>query len=252
MLKKILLFIGIIFSSLAFAGIDFLVVKDNKIIKQQGDINKRYSPCSTFKIVISLMGYDDGILIDHSIPEYPFKSGYVDWLDLWKQPHTPSLWMKNSCVWYSQVITQQLGMKKFGNYIKIFNYGNQDVSGDKQTNNGLTHAWLDTSLAISVAEQVECLKKLINNDLLVSKHAHEITKDILFKENLSNGWRLYGKTGGGYNHGWFVGWIEKSGEYLVFATHMDYVHKQDTTVGRKALQFTKEKLLVDLVDSSVS
>ncbi|WP_410526378.1 penicillin-binding transpeptidase domain-containing protein [Rickettsia rhipicephali] len=29
-------------------------------MKQEGNCESRYAPCSTFKIAISLMGYDDG------------------------------------------------------------------------------------------------------------------------------------------------------------------------------------------------
>jgi beta-lactamase class D len=31
-------------------------------------------------------------------------------------------------------------MQKFKDYFVKFNYGNQDISGDKDQNNGLTHA----------------------------------------------------------------------------------------------------------------
>ncbi|AFC70333.1 putative beta-lactamase [Rickettsia amblyommatis str. GAT-30V] len=49
-----------------------------------------------FKIAISLMGYDDGFLIDETHPKLPFKEGYADYLEVWKQSQTPKDWMKNS------------------------------------------------------------------------------------------------------------------------------------------------------------
>lgn len=63
--------------------------------------------------------------------------------------------MKESCVWYSQVLTKELGMKKFQDYVTKFSYGNMDLSGDKGQKNGLTHAWVASSLRISAEEQAE-------------------------------------------------------------------------------------------------
>ncbi|MFA1687981.1 penicillin-binding transpeptidase domain-containing protein [Candidatus Rickettsia barbariae] len=88
-----------------------------KIIKQEGNCESRYAPCSTFKIAISLMGYDDGFLIDETHPKLPVKEGYADYLEVWKQSQTPKDWMKNSCVWYSQIITKEVGMEKFRDYV---------------------------------------------------------------------------------------------------------------------------------------
>ncbi|KJV61184.1 putative beta-lactamase-like protein [Rickettsia amblyommatis str. Ac/Pa] len=42
------------------------------------------------------MGYDDGFLIDETHPKLPFKEGYADYLEVWKQSQTPKDWMKNS------------------------------------------------------------------------------------------------------------------------------------------------------------
>ena len=74
------------------------------------------------------MGFDAVILVDEQHPTWDFKSGYVDWLDRWKQPHNLKTWFDNSCVWYSQVITKTLGAK-FSNYLHRLAYGNKDVSG---------------------------------------------------------------------------------------------------------------------------
>jgi len=39
--------------------------------------NKRYSPCSKFKITLSLIGYDAGILKDEHHPIWEYRNGYV-------------------------------------------------------------------------------------------------------------------------------------------------------------------------------
>jgi beta-lactamase class D len=57
---SLLLFMG---STLAFAETKcFLAKENNKIIRQEGDCTKRYAPQSTFKIALSLIGFDSGIL----------------------------------------------------------------------------------------------------------------------------------------------------------------------------------------------
>ncbi|ASX27927.1 hypothetical protein BA173_03570 [Rickettsia sp. MEAM1 (Bemisia tabaci)] len=53
----------------------------------------------------------------------------------------------------------------------MFSYGNQDTSGDKGKNNGLTNAWLSSSLEISPEEQIAFLQKLAADQLPVSLKA---------------------------------------------------------------------------------
>jgi len=257
-MKKTILFLslGLLLSSEVMADTKCFLAKENStVIKQEGDCNTRYSPCSTFKIALSLMGYDTGILKDEVHPQWPFKPEYEAFLESWKDPQNPTTWMKNSCVWYSQVLTPKLGMNKFHDYVKKFNYGNQDVSGDKGQNNGLTSAWLSSSLEISPKEQAIFLEKLLANTVPVSKHAQAMTRNIVYVEDLPEGWKLYGKTGSGYllnedraqkleiKHGWFIGWIEKNNKKIVFVNHIVDDKKEAEHAGPRAKQQAKEKLL---------
>jgi beta-lactamase class D len=162
--------------------------------------------------------------------------------------------MKNSCIWFSQALTQKLGHEKFKEYVAKFNYGNQDISGDKDKDNGLTHSWLSSSLEISPEEQTLLIQNLIDNQLPVSQHAHEMTKKILFLEDLSHGWKLYGKTGSGSQlnedrtkklnrkMGWFVGWLQKGDRSIVFAHFIEDGDNQDSYAGPRAKEAAKEKL----------
>lgn len=176
--------------------------------------DERVSPCSTFKIALSLMGYEAGILIDEQTPTWDFQEGYDDFLEVWKHPQTPKSWMKHSCVWYSRLLAEQLGPDLFEHYLNAFDYGNQDASG------GLTRAWLSSSLKISAEEQVA----FIQNMLCHSTHAMQMTKELLFLEEGVDGWKLFGKTGWGRSGekeiGWFVGWIEKEEAFFPFAYHI--------------------------------
>lgn len=252
----ILLIYTLIFSiKTAFAEHCFIAKQEEKILESEGDIDKRHSPCSTFKIVLSLIGYDSAILQDENTPKWPFKEGYADALDIWKNNQTPQTWIKTSCVWYSQVLTQKLGIEKFQEYIKKIDYGNQDLSGDKGKNNGLTHSWLGSSLQISSLEQVNFLEKMLTKKLNIKAHALEMTKNILFIEELKNGWKLYGKTGTGnvvnsdgiknpdVYHGWFVGWIEKEGKHIIFSNHIEDEKKEEIFPSQRAKKDAKERLI---------
>lgn len=257
LIKIIILFLSIIFlTNASFAENRCFLAKENgKIIASEGECQMRHPPCSTFKIAISLMGYNEGILIDESHPELPFKKGYLAWHDSWKQSHNPLLWMKNSCLWYSQVITKKLGVSKFKEYLIKFHYGNQNISDNKCEGNGLTNAWLSScgALQISPEEQTIFLQELLDNKLPASKKAHEMTRNILPKESLANGWELHGKTGHGYKFkngirlsdlqfGWFVGWAEKDGRTIIFASYIEDESKQSIPVIQRIKTDTKEKL----------
>ena len=109
----------------------FLIKENSKVLKQEGDCSTRYAPQSTFKIALALMGYDEGILEDENHPSFSCKEGYDIFINVCKGPHTPRTWMRDSCLWYSRVLTGKLGIEKFRDYIIKFAYGNQDVSGDK-------------------------------------------------------------------------------------------------------------------------
>src|SRR5581483_10741292 len=178
---------------------NFLLIngKTDEIVLEFGPhINERFSPCSSFKIVLSLMGYDAGILKTEKRPIWDFREGYDDWLETWKTPQTPETWMKFSCVWYSKVLSVQLGMEKMQNYLNAFEYGNQDISVGLAGPGPMTHAaWINSSLTISPKEQVDFIQHMIEGNLSISTHAVQMTKQIVFKEELAEGWKLFGKTG---------------------------------------------------------
>ena len=68
------------------------------------------APASAFKIPLALMGYDGGFsAVDEQLPACHFKAGDPDFLPEWKQTTTPSRWMTNSVIWYSQRLTEWLG-----------------------------------------------------------------------------------------------------------------------------------------------
>jgi beta-lactamase class D len=189
---------------------------------REGQCEQRVTPASTFKVALSLMGFDSGILVDERTPKLPFRQGYVDWLPEWRTATDPSAWMKHSVVWYSQQVTTQLGARRFQSYLDRFDYGNRDATGNPGKNDGLTQAWLSSSLKISADEQAVFLRKLVNRTLPVSSKAVDRTTALMRYPRLRNGWALYAKTGtgsepGSLPHGWLVGWTTDGKRTVVFA-----------------------------------
>lgn len=201
----------------------FVAVEDGKIIEKLGNCEERYTAASTFKIPLAAMGFDSGILQDVKKPVWKKKPEYEAYLDVWNENHWPSKWLKNSCVWYSQELTKKMGMEKFSKYVRDFNYGNMDISGNPGKNDGLTNCWLSSSLKVSPMEQISFLKKLLEGKLPISKSAHNKTIDSIEFSPWVNGWEVHGKTGSGYNGeknnriGWFVGWLSKGERKVLFA-----------------------------------
>jgi len=208
---------------------------------QEGNCNGTVSAASTFKIAIALMGFDTGILASANSPVWPYKDGYPDWNPKWKQDHTPRTWMRDSVVWYSQQITTKLGEERFARYVDAFDYGNRDVTGDKGKANGITNAWLSSSLQISPAQEVAFLTRMLSGKLPVSPESVAKATILLDNGAQSNGWHLYGKTGAGMQQktdgtpirgkpfGWFVGWAEHGDRKVVFARLMRFTERPSSS-----------------------
>lgn len=223
--KTFISFLLFIFSTaFAFSREENFLLIDGKsghnLIEMGPHIDERVTPCSTFKIFLSLIGFDSGILKTENDPVWPFQEGYDDFLDAWKNSQTPKSWLKTSCVWFSKELTTSLGDEALKSYLKALDYGNQDISG------GLTNAWLSSSLKISTREQASFIQKMLQKEHPISSYAVFMTKQLLFQEVLPQGWKLFGKTGwsgsmnkldGNDEIGWVVGWIEKEHILLPFA-----------------------------------
>jgi beta-lactamase class D len=206
-----------------------LDARTGRILHRSGACATRFSPCSTFKIPLALMGFDTGILHDAHSPAWDYRPEvHPAFRATDRQRTDPTSFEANSVIWFSREITARLGMRRFQAYVDRFGYGNRDLSGDPGKNNGLTHAWLASSLAISPDEQVAFLRRLLAHRL-ASSHAHRMTEAVLPVFPGAGGWTVHGKTGSGSLRnargvvdenlplGWFVGWAEKGGRRLIFA-----------------------------------
>ena len=208
-------------------------LNENKIVSEYNPnhyCDQRIAPDSTFKIAISLMAFDQKVINQDTVFKWDGKK--VDMQD-WNQDQTPDRWLKYSVLWVSQQITPQLGLAHIKHYLADFKYGNQDFSGDAGKNNGLTHAWLSSSLKVSANEQLNFLKAMLSDELSISQTAIANTKKNMYLGKLDHGADYYGKTGSGRHgrnerltdpsllrDGWFVGFVEKGDQQYIFVSNL--------------------------------
>lgn len=208
-------------------------VNQHKIVSEYNPdnyCNQRIAPDSTFKVPLSLMAFDKGIINQNTVFKWDGKKGILAEHD---RDQTPNTWIKYSVIWVSQQITSQLGYAPIKHYLAGFNYGNQDFTGDSGKNNGLQYAWLSSSLKISAVEQLHFLKAMFTNKLPITKEAIVKTKENMYLGKLDNGADYYGKTGSGRHgrneresnpsqlrDGWFVGFIEHGDQKYIFVSNL--------------------------------
>lgn len=214
----------------------------------------RYPAASTFKVALSVMAFDSGVLKDESTPVFKWNKVPTP-LEAWNKDQTPTTWIRESVVWMSQEITPKIGMDKIEKYLTDFEYGNMDMTA------GLKYAWLtpapfikepmQNSLKISAFEEVQFLRKLWRGELKASPESQELTRKIMTHDKSSRGSVLIGKTGSGYRDenydirlGWFVGHLEKNQtEYIVIVNFNDTQKEPGRTYGGREAKEIALKLL---------
>ncbi|KAJ49618.1 bla regulator protein BlaR1 [Clostridium tetanomorphum] len=211
-----------------FNGIDGCAVFYNSDIKEYKFYNeqlckKQASPCSTFKIISTLVALQKGVLtsteskMNYNGTDYPIKS--------WNKDLTLKEAFQTSCVWYFKKVIDKIGKDDMEKSLKKLSYGNCDVSQWNGENINplpeLNGFWLESSLKISPKEQVEVLANIFNGKTDFSKQNIAILKDIMLvnkNEHIS----IYGKTGTGYtDNAWFVGMLEHNTQKYFFAIHLN-------------------------------
>lgn len=227
----------------------YLVVESEHELIREGDCKTRHSPCSTFKPVLAAMGFDQGILIDSETPQLDFDPNKHDgWLENWRQPQTPKTWMQYSCVWYSLYVVDQLKRDTVQDYLKRFDYGNQSMIWSKNS------PWIMGSLKLSAEEQIRFFQRLNAGEFNLNSGVIEKVRDVMFVQDLEDGWKLYGKTGYGNQRddqglelnkgqGWFVGWIVKNDRTIYFAKFIQDDVKTEPFTSLRAKEYVIKNIV---------
>lgn len=170
--------------------------------------DERVNPCSTFKILNSMIALDSGVVKDEN--ETIKWDGVVRGYPAWNQDHSMRSAISVSVVWFYQEMARRVGAERMARIVAQAHYGNGDTSRT------LTDFWLGGgSLLISPYEEARFLKALVEEKLPFSKRSMRTAKDIitLRKDKQSI---LAGKTGSCNGIGWFVGFIERHDDTQVF------------------------------------
>jgi beta-lactamase class D len=200
---------------------------------------KRIAPCSTFKVINSLVGLETRVVADENTvfkwdgTKYP--------IEAWNKDLDMASAIKISAFWYYQLIAKGAGESQMQLYLNKLGYGNADISG------GITMFWQQSSLKISPKEQVDILYNIYNYKAPFSKRNIDILKKIIRLDTKNNS-ILYGKTGSGYSaarflplpgdelvNGWFIGFVEKDNNAYFFAANIE---AEKNAAGYKAKEIT--------------
>lgn len=118
-----------------------------------------------------------------------------------------------------QSLARAAGPDQMTHFVYLFDYGNRDVSG------GADRCWVAGGLRIFPREQLEFLIRLYTDDLPLSPTTMATVRRVMRREKWQGG-ALSAKTGwarlpGGYEVGWWVGWVEKGSDVFFFASMIE-------------------------------
>ena len=190
----------------------------------------RRSPCSTFKIISSLIALEEGVIEpDDSVRTW---SGEIFWNEEWNRNIGFSDAFHASCVWYFREVIDEIGKETMQEELDRLLYGNCDISdweGHLNTNNSnpvLTGFWIESFLLISPKEQTEVMERIFGDYTEYSEETlNQLKQVMLLPEQNEADVSIYGKTGMGKAHGivvdsWFTGVADTDGRRIYFCVYL--------------------------------
>ncbi|MBO9200081.1 MULTISPECIES: class D beta-lactamase [Niastella] len=180
-----------------------------------------YTPASTFKIVNSLIGLEEGIVADTNTV---FKWDSVN------RPRTEcnrdmTMWdaFRISCPPWYQELARRIGQTKMQHWIDTLGYARRRDTF--KIKNNLDTFWLDNSAKVTADEELGLVKKLYFDQLPFQKRSQRIVRSMMLWEDNSN-YKLSYKTGWnttpqGNQLGWIVGWIEENKHPYFFVLQVE-------------------------------
>ncbi|QOX65151.1 class D beta-lactamase [Anoxybacterium hadale] len=195
------------------------------------------SPCSTFKMISTLMGLKYGVLeSEDSRMNY---NGGIYPVEVWNADLTLKDAFQKSCIWYFRQVIDKVGKESFQRELENLHYGNRDISKWQGSNTNplpdLNGFWLDSSLKISPIEQVGIVEKIFEGNTEFSPEYVALLQNLMLVQD-SNGVRIYGKTGSGVNgNAWFVGFCEGESKRYYFAVYLEDKNAEASSAAAKEI-----------------
>lgn len=212
----------------------------------------RRSPCSTFKIISSLIALEEGVIEpDDSVRTW---SGEIFWNEEWNRDIGFADAFHASCVWYFREVIDEIGKETMQEELNRLLYGNCDISdweGHLNTNNSnpvLTGFWIESSLLISPKEQTEVMERIFGEHTEYSEETLDQLKQVmLLAEQNEADVSIYGKTGMGKAYGivvdsWFTGFADTDGRRIYFCVYLGETDGADVS-SAKAREIAVEIVL---------
>lgn len=209
-----------------------------QIYNQELSLTQR-SPCSTFKIISSLIALENGIIEpDDSTRTW---SGEIFWNVEWNKDIDFTDAFHASCVWYFREVIDEIGKDMIQEELNRLEYGNCDISdweGQLNTNNSnpvLTGFWLESSLLISPKEQVEVMERIFGENTDYSEETlYQLKQVMLLSEENEAGILIYGKTGMGKAYGivvdsWYTGFADIADKRICFCVYLGETDNQNVS-----------------------
>lgn len=201
----------------------------------------RRSPCSTFKIISSLVGLENGV-ID---PENSTRSwsGEIFWNDDWNRDIDFLSAFQTSCVWYYRQVIDEIGSDGMKRALDDLQYGNCDISdweghlNNNNSNPALTGFWIESSLKISPREQTEVMERIFGSSSKYSSDTRALLEKAMFySEGSDESCAVYGKTGMEKSEGtvvdcWYTGFADV-GHRIYFCIYLGETPGQNVSSSR--------------------
>lgn len=217
------------FGGLNGAAVFYEADKQQYTIYNQELASEQRSPCSTFKIISSLIGLEQGAIIPGDSTHV--WSGEIYWSENWNRDIDFEEAFRTSCVWYYREVIDEIGKETIQNELNRLQYGNCDISdweGRLNTNNNnraLTGFWIESSLKISAVEQVQVLERIFGGDSDYKPENLQQLRQVMLLTDNEPEQPIYGKTGMGKMAGvvvdsWFTGFTDADGENVYFCIYL--------------------------------
>lgn len=215
----------------------------------------RRSPCSTFKIISSLVALENGIIEpDDSTRTW---SGEIFSNEEWNTDIDFDDAFRSSCVWYFREVIDEIGRDTIQEQLNKLEYGNCDISdwnGQLNTNSNnpvLTGFWIESSLLISPREQVEVMERIFGDHTVYSEETLNQLKQVMLLSGQSDGDILiYGKTGMGMSYSivvdsWYTGFADIADKRIYFCVYLGETDNKDVSSAKA------REIVLEIVDAVV-